>query len=174
VQNRQQRESQLGKVGQAAQRKYGGAAWAGAVNVKDPDTGETLYSNKDVVDMAKWNLARGGQAASEYDIIASANRKDIDEFEKKYWLEEVTCPHCKSRITHYYENIYEKGWRCWSCWQDNLPIAYPEGQEERIKATYPYVNRYVEFKYNDLTNRRRIIKIYLNRVLKIKSKSENQ
>lgn len=151
-------------VAKRAMAKHGGLL---PMHLTDGDSGETVYDNRDATEMAKHFVAKGGHAA---DMIVSNADKWLSLQEEIYFMTKTKCK-CGASVDHFHENVYEKGYRCWSCWSDIAPIPYPEGQEEKIKATYPWAEKIVNLHYNNKTGKIAIVKEYLISIGELKDDS---
>jgi hypothetical protein len=143
----------------ARQRREDGVGWKGNVVMRDSETKEVIYDNRDVVAMAKQSVLRGGPAASTMD--KSDRLAYINQFEDKFFMEEWTCPHCKGHQRLYKESIYvgtihptddtkTPYVRCWNCTNDSPPLEY-KSEEHKIKCElmYPLANKFVNIHVNN-------------------------
>lgn len=143
-------------------KKYGTAP---LMHVKDSATGEVLYSDKDVHDVAKFAAARGGPAANDNTIgFSTADQWVEDNFQEKY-----KCDSCSKEYFLYVSSIYQGqkfndgtvGIRCSYCWQDNAIRSIPEDRVKELELKFQYIDRYVQCHYNDRNCRENIIKEYI-------------
>ncbi len=111
------RGSYTPEVQKIIRRRGGYGAFPGKVRFKDAETGEVIYSNEDIAWLAK----------SIMNIEKNSNNDD-------WKFQDATCSQCKKTRIARLDGIYKEGWRCTSCWTNNLPLDIPEGETgEKIK-----------------------------------------
>lgn len=141
---------------QRAASRHGGLL---PMHLTDGDTGKTVYDNRDATAMAKQFVARGGHAS---DASISNLDKWLALMEEKYFMTETQCQHCKAKVKHYHEIVFEKGFVCWSCWKDNPKLETTPEYLEQVRNTYPWVDKLISLHYNNKEGRRQVIEDFLN------------
>jgi hypothetical protein len=123
------------------------------VHITD-DSGKVLYSDKDMMRLAKWSADRGGAAANANMFEIS---KEVDIWLDKTFNEDWECPNCKIVKRKNIETIYY-GWkapygenvvRCYYCWKDYPPTPIPEDKKEYIEKIVGLSREYEKINLND-------------------------
>lgn len=146
----------------------------GAPNMvlRDADSKEVLYDNRDATAMAKFNLARGGSQSDSSDMTYRA--KFVIEFSDKNFMEVWTCPHCKSASLQYISLIY-KGWvhpaddtntaiiRCTNCWKSSPPLQYKDEEHQKdCEIKYPWIEKFVNINYAFTDEKYKLLEQYMD------------
>ncbi len=162
-------KGQLSKM--ARQRREDGVGWKGNTVLRDAETQEIIYDNRDVVAMAKWSVQRGGPAAEAMDRGSQA--MFCEYFENKYLMEDWICPSCKAKTNLYLSSIYV-GWvhpmdetntpmvRCHSCTKDSPPSEYKDDAHRTdCELKYPLIEQYVYIHINKIDLKYELIQNFI-------------
>jgi hypothetical protein len=85
--------------------KGDGYGWKKPTMMTDAETGEVIYDNRDVAEMAKFSILRG---STQSDSSSPTQEKVFNNwFEDKFLMEKWTCPKCNMDNTFYKRTIYE-------------------------------------------------------------------
>ncbi len=107
----------MDKKSKAIIERMGGAM---PMRLRDADTGETVYDNRDATAMAKQFVARGGHAS------------DAAGPELEYLKIEAPCSECHKIDSRFFGQAMKLGFLCYNCNEKSKPITIPKEDKEKI------------------------------------------
>lgn len=142
-------------------KKYGTAP---LMHLTDNSTGEVMYTDRDVSDIAKWSVSRGGSAANENMFVTA---KYVEKWIEDNLMELYKCDFCSKTYLMFLENIYvgfkpnqyyEKSIiRCNYCYNDNEVRIMPEDKKETLLKMIDVANDYLSISINNTKGRQDFI-----------------
>lgn len=106
---------QLNSAGRRAIEKHGGLP---PMRIRDSETGETLYDNRDATAMAKRFVARGGSASN------------FEWGKLDYAAIDFRCTHCGFLRARFF--CQKDGFFCWECNEKSGGLDFPRDNVELI------------------------------------------
>lgn len=133
--------------------------WKGNVVMRDANTDEIIYDNRDVVAMAKFSLQRG-LASESLDNTEEASF--VKWFEENHLMYNAICPGCKNPRPAFLGSeqvgqIFTDGTvgnRCTHCWIDYDLIPFSSDKDKLdYELKKPLIDKYILISCNDNKNR---------------------